>query len=186
MRVARAAGGRQRSKVLKNVQRLEHCDPARRCRRHRDERVPAIRARDRRAPDRLVALQICHGDDSAASLHFGHERVGNLPFIKRLWTLLGDHVQGSREVWLLEDRAALQCLAARAEQILAAELRNEAVARAGAARRVAVDHIPFAREPDGRAFVYGPQAGRKKTMRRLLGDLLGRAFDGSASLTVSD
>ncbi len=50
---------------------------------------------------------------------------------------------------------------------------------------VMTDKGLLAREPDGRAFVYGPRAGRKKTMRRLLGDLLGRAFDGSASLMVA-
>lgn len=41
------------------------------------------------------------------------------------------------------------------------------------------------RKPSGRAFVYLPKAGRKKTMRHLLGDLLGRAFEGSASLLVA-
>ena len=43
----------------------------------------------------------------------------------------------------------------------------------------------LARKPAGRAFVYSPRAGRTKTMRRLLGDLLGRAFEGSASLLVA-
>ncbi len=41
------------------------------------------------------------------------------------------------------------------------------------------------RKPRGRAFVYSPKAGRQKTMRRMLGDLLGRAFEGSASLLVA-
>lgn len=41
------------------------------------------------------------------------------------------------------------------------------------------------RKPAGRAFVYLPKAGRTKTMRRMLGDLLGRAFAGSASLLVA-
>jgi predicted transcriptional regulator len=41
------------------------------------------------------------------------------------------------------------------------------------------------RRPSGRAFVYLPKAGRTKTMRRMLGDLLGRAFEGSASLLVA-
>ena len=43
----------------------------------------------------------------------------------------------------------------------------------------------LARKPAGRAFVYSPRAGRTKTMRHLLGDLLGRAFEGSASLLVA-
>jgi BlaI family penicillinase repressor len=41
------------------------------------------------------------------------------------------------------------------------------------------------RKPSGRAFVYLPKAGRTKTMRRMLADLLGRAFEGSASLLVA-
>jgi predicted transcriptional regulator len=43
----------------------------------------------------------------------------------------------------------------------------------------------LARKPAGIAFVYLPKAGRAKTMRRMLGDLLGRAFEGSASLLVA-
>lgn len=43
----------------------------------------------------------------------------------------------------------------------------------------------LARKPSGRAFVYLPKTGRTKTMRRMLGDLLGRAFEGSASLLVA-
>jgi predicted transcriptional regulator len=41
------------------------------------------------------------------------------------------------------------------------------------------------RRSAGRAFVYTPRMGRQKTMRRMIGDLLGRAFDGSASLLVA-
>lgn len=43
----------------------------------------------------------------------------------------------------------------------------------------------LSRKPAGRAFAYSPKAGRTKTMRRMLGDLLGRAFEGSASLLVA-
>lgn len=41
------------------------------------------------------------------------------------------------------------------------------------------------RKAAGRAFVYSARATRKRTMRRLLGDLLGRAFEGSAELMVA-
>jgi predicted transcriptional regulator len=41
------------------------------------------------------------------------------------------------------------------------------------------------RKPAGRAFAYSAKAGRTKTMRRMLADLLGRAFEGSASLLVA-
>lgn len=50
---------------------------------------------------------------------------------------------------------------------------------------VMTDKGLLARKPQGRAFVYLPKAGRQRTMRRLLADLLGRAFEGSASLMVA-
>ena len=43
----------------------------------------------------------------------------------------------------------------------------------------------LSRKPVGRAFVYSPKAGQQKTMRRMIADLLGRAFEGSASLMVT-
>ncbi len=50
---------------------------------------------------------------------------------------------------------------------------------------VMVDKGLVTRKPAGRAFVYVAKAGRQRTMRRLLGDLLGRAFEGSAELMVA-
>ncbi|HTM56556.1 MAG TPA: BlaI/MecI/CopY family transcriptional regulator [Pirellulales bacterium] len=50
---------------------------------------------------------------------------------------------------------------------------------------VMTDKGLLARKPSGKAFVYLPKAARAKTMRRMLGDLLGRAFEGSASLLVA-
>ena len=41
------------------------------------------------------------------------------------------------------------------------------------------------REPRGRAFVYGPGATRSRTLSAMVGDLLGRAFDGSAPAMVT-
>jgi len=41
------------------------------------------------------------------------------------------------------------------------------------------------REPKGRAFVYKTRATRKKTLSKMVADLLGRAFDGSASEMVA-
>jgi BlaI family transcriptional regulator, penicillinase repressor len=41
------------------------------------------------------------------------------------------------------------------------------------------------REPQGRAFVYRPKTERGKTLQRLVGDLLGRAFEGSTSQLVA-
>jgi len=41
------------------------------------------------------------------------------------------------------------------------------------------------RKPDGRAFIYEATAVRESTLGSMLGDLLNRAFSGSASLLVS-
>ena len=41
------------------------------------------------------------------------------------------------------------------------------------------------RTPQGRAFLYEPAEPRERTLGSLLGETLGRAFDGSASLLVA-
>jgi predicted transcriptional regulator len=41
------------------------------------------------------------------------------------------------------------------------------------------------RKPRGRAYVYTAKVAQKKTSRRMLADLLTRAFEGSASLLVA-
>lgn len=49
---------------------------------------------------------------------------------------------------------------------------------------VMVDKGLVARDQRGRAFIYQARSSRDKTLRRIVGDLLGRAFEGSASLLV--
>ncbi len=41
------------------------------------------------------------------------------------------------------------------------------------------------RKQEGRAFRYAARAQREKTLRRMVGDLLGRAFNGSSSTLVA-
>ncbi len=41
------------------------------------------------------------------------------------------------------------------------------------------------RQPKGRAFLYRAKVGREKTLGQMVGDLLGRAFEGSASALVA-
>lgn len=50
---------------------------------------------------------------------------------------------------------------------------------------VMTDKGLLVRKPRGRAFVYAPKAARQKTTRRMLADLLARAFEGKASLLVA-
>ena len=42
------------------------------------------------------------------------------------------------------------------------------------------------RTPRGRAFAYSAKASRERTLKRMVGDLLERAFDGSASAMVTN
>jgi predicted transcriptional regulator len=49
---------------------------------------------------------------------------------------------------------------------------------------VMTDKRLLVREPQGRAFVYRARMERAKTLRRLVGDLLSRAFEGSTSQLV--
>lgn len=41
------------------------------------------------------------------------------------------------------------------------------------------------RKPKGRAFVYSAKADQSKTLKQMVGDLLGRAFQGSSSALVT-
>ena len=50
---------------------------------------------------------------------------------------------------------------------------------------VMADKGLLVRVPQGRAFVYRPKVERERTLRRLVGDLLGRAFEGSAQELVA-
>ena len=50
---------------------------------------------------------------------------------------------------------------------------------------VMTDKALVVREPEGRAFVYRPKVDRERTLRRMVGDLLGRAFEGSAHELVA-
>ena len=50
---------------------------------------------------------------------------------------------------------------------------------------VMADKKLLVREPRGRAFVYRPKTDRGRTLRRMLGDLLGRAFEGSTIQLVA-
>jgi BlaI family transcriptional regulator, penicillinase repressor len=50
---------------------------------------------------------------------------------------------------------------------------------------VMTDKGLLVRQPDGRAFLYSARVPRKKALGRLLDDLLGRAFEGSAAAMVA-
>ncbi|MGD9722677.1 MAG: BlaI/MecI/CopY family transcriptional regulator [Pirellulales bacterium] len=50
---------------------------------------------------------------------------------------------------------------------------------------VMTDKGLLVRKPDGRAYVYAPKVPRKRTVSRMVADLLGRACEGSADLMVA-
>src|SRR5947208_2368246 len=46
---------------------------------------------------------------------------------------------------------------------------------------VMTDKGLLVRQPQGRAFIYRPKSDRGRTLRRMIADILGRAFEGSTS-----
>ena len=50
---------------------------------------------------------------------------------------------------------------------------------------VMVDKGLLRREPHGRAFLYHAKAKRRPTLGRMVGDLLGRAFEGSTTALIA-
>ena len=50
---------------------------------------------------------------------------------------------------------------------------------------VMTDKGLLVRVPQGRAFLYRPKVDRQRTLRRMVGNLLGRAFEGSAHELVA-
>jgi predicted transcriptional regulator len=50
---------------------------------------------------------------------------------------------------------------------------------------VMTDKGLLVRQPRGRAFVYKPRTDRGRTLQRMVGDLVGRAFEGSTSQLVA-
>src|SRR5687768_7742162 len=69
-------------------------------------------------------------------------------------------------------------------QVLHAE-RPRAYTSVMSLLNVMTDKGLLAREPQGRAFVYRPKSDRGRTLKRMVGDLLGRAFEGQASQLVA-
>ena len=50
---------------------------------------------------------------------------------------------------------------------------------------VMTDKRLLKRKPSGRAFVYEPKVGREKTLGKMVGDMLGRVFEGSTNALVT-
>jgi BlaI family transcriptional regulator, penicillinase repressor len=65
------------------------------------------------------------------------------------------------------------------------ELRPRAYTSVMSLLNVMTEKGILLRQPQGRAFVYRPKTDRQRTLRRMVGDLLGRAFEGSTSQLVT-
>lgn len=70
-------------------------------------------------------------------------------------------------------------------QRLNADGKERAYTSVASLMNVMVDKSLLKREQQGRAFVYSAKVARKKTLSEMLGDLVGRAFEGSASQLVA-
>src|SRR5256884_7984181 len=73
--------------------------------RHGVDRVPAVADLDRRAPLRLVALEVFLGDESVAALHLRGDQIGDLALVERARSRVRDELQRARELGLAELRA---------------------------------------------------------------------------------
>jgi BlaI family penicillinase repressor len=70
-------------------------------------------------------------------------------------------------------------------EALQAQRKRRAYTTVMSLLNVMYDKDLVARKPKGRAFVYTPKSNREKTLRGLVGDLLGRAFEGQAGTLVA-
>src|SRR4051794_29519439 len=76
-------------------------------------------------------------------------------------------------------------LTVRQVMLVLNERRRRAYTSVMSLLNVMTDKGLLARRPHGRAFVYSARRSRGKTLGGLLRDLLGRAFEGSASALVA-
>src|SRR5262245_3967338 len=65
------------------------------------------------------------------------------------------------------------------------EIRPRAYTTVMSLLNVMTDKGLLVREPQGRAFRYRPRNDRGRTLRRMVGDFVGRAFEGSTSQLVA-
>lgn len=65
------------------------------------------------------------------------------------------------------------------------ESRERAYTSVMSLLNVMTDKGLLSRKPHGRAFLYEAKVKREKTLGQMVGDLLGRAFEGSATALVS-
>lgn len=70
-------------------------------------------------------------------------------------------------------------------ELLNVEGRERAYTTVMSLMNVMTDKGLLKRSPQGRAFVYTAKAQREPTLGQMLGDLLGRAFEGSPSALVA-
>ena len=70
-------------------------------------------------------------------------------------------------------------------EILNEDGQSRAYTSVASLMNVMVDKGLLKRKPQGRAYVYRAAVARQKTLSQMLGDLMGRAFEGSASQLVA-
>ena len=174
MLVCRRAQCRDRVVALEDVQDLAHRHAAGAGRRHRVDRVAAIRQLDRRAPFGAIGAQIILRDQSTAALHLGHDQIGDLPAVEDVGTGIADELQRAREVVLLPQRTRHRGAVVREElRATRRELGEQlpVVRDVVAARAV---HDMAIREPDRGSKQRGPRERAEALPRRVqAGDATG-------------
>ena len=98
----RAEAVRLQVVALEDVERFDDRDAPGAGRRHANQLVAAIVALDDLALLRLILLQVVTGDEAVVGLHLLLDQRGGLAFVEPARPLIGDPLQGTRQVGLLE------------------------------------------------------------------------------------
>lgn len=107
--------------VFLDAQQLGQGDPAGAWQRRGIERVALPVDAHRFAPPDLVVGEVLVGDQSLVLLHLCHQQVGGMAFVELVRALVGDTLQGLRQVRLEERLAGLHVAEVVAEVGLAVE-----------------------------------------------------------------
>ena len=100
-RVVRDAFEEWREEIL-HLEKLDHGKPAGAGRGRGQEFVTAPVGPQWFAPDSLVALEVCNGNQPAATLHLRDNQVRRLSLVKAFRAQFGDTSQRCRELGLFE------------------------------------------------------------------------------------
>ncbi|MNN17130.1 hypothetical protein D3C81_1303030 [compost metagenome] len=90
------------SAVFLDAQQLRQCHTTRAWQRCGIDHIATPLDAHRLAPYRFVILEVVFADQALVSLHLRHQQIGCLALVELADALVGDALQGLRQLWLLE------------------------------------------------------------------------------------